>query len=293
MTTGRIFDRIIVMRWSAATLPTRGDASIWHASMDVVGGRGDCVNIATRSQGERALIADLTAHVGRVLVGFDFPFGFPHGFAGRIANQGANWRAAWSAVVAEVVDGSANDDNRWDAAERLNGRSGMSPGPFFGCPPDQARTNLPTDRPATFFGLESRLAQRRLRARGIRTESTWRLDGPRAPGSLSLLGIPMLRRLGEHPELSRRVRVWPFETGCTSTPTQGTVNPVVLAEVWPDTFEFADPSHSLADAAAAIGACQHLAGLDRAGRLGELFAPTLSPAETAAVEREEGWILGA
>lgn len=292
----------MIVRWSAAAIPTRGDDSAWRATIAVGGAPGvpvggqvvDCVNNATRQRAEAGLVDQLGALRGRVFVGFDIPFGFPAGFAGRVGKRGANWRAVWMAIDDEIVEGDRNRDNRYDAAEGLNTRSGMSPGPLWGRPEGDERVALGSNRPSTYYGMtEFRLAERRLAAIGRAPRPVWQMRGRRAPGSLALLGIPLLRRLSEHRELGRRVRVWPFETGCTPTPTLAAPEAIVLGEVWPAVFDLDRLLHKLPDAAEAIGLARHLAALDRAGELGALFAPELSAQQIPIVEREEGWILGA
>jgi hypothetical protein len=290
----RLFDQIVIVRWSVASQPTRGDDSTWRASVEVGTEFVECVNNATRIQASRGLVDQLVRRQGRIFVGFDIPFGFPTGFASRIVNPGANWRAMWMAIADQVVDGAHNDDNRFEAAARLNVRSGMSPGPLWGTPDGESRPSLGATRPDTYYGMtEFRLTERRLREVGHEPRPVWQLRGRRAPGSLALLGIPFLRALSEHRELTRRVRIWPFETGCTTTPTHGAPDAIVLGEVWPDVFDVDTSSHQLPDAAAAIGLAEYLARLDRAGSLGALFAPSLTPQQIQVVEREEGWVLGA
>ncbi len=293
VTTQRLFDQIVIVRWSVAAIPTRGDDSTWRAT--AVPGLHDveCVNNATRHQAEAGLIEQLLALPGRVFVGLDVPFGFPAGFAERIVKTGANWRTMWMAIDREVTDGDRNDDNRYDAAEVLNVRSGMSPGPLWGAPDDHERTSLGSTRPSTYYGMtEFRLTERRMADAGLEPRPVWQMRGRRAPGSLALLGIPFLRRLTEHPELGRRIRVWPFETGCTATPTWGSSDAIVIGEVRPDAFQVDLTAHKLPDAAAAIGLATHLSKIDNAGQLGQLFAPDLNEAQLQIVERQEGWILG-
>jgi hypothetical protein len=170
----------------------------------------------------------------------------------------------------------------------------MSPGPFWGCPADQAVGALRPTKPATFMGLpEYRLTEQRLRARGKRPFSVWQLYGAGAVGSQTLLGVNVIRRLAEDPQLSKRIRIWPFETGCDPNPTRSGPGSVVVAEVWPSMFEIPDDPRQVRDAAQVTALAEQLAEIDRAGRLGELFTPELTADESAIVEREEGWILGA
>lgn len=292
---GPLFDRIIIAGWSDADAPTRGDNSIWRASIDVASGETTCVNHATRSLATKALVAELSETTGRkVFVGFDFPLGFPTGFARRLVGPTANWRAVWTAVDGAVVDGEDNGNNRFDAGAALNARAGMSPGPFWGCPPDEEHGSVRPTRPSTFAGLpEYRIAEQRLANRGVSTPTVWQLHGPLAAGGRALLGMPLVRALAERSGLAKRVRLWPFETGCTDAPTRASADAVVIGEIWPWSYELDPAAHPLPDAARAISTAQHLAGMDRAGQLGSLFAPNVREEDLVVVEREEGWILGA
>lgn len=290
-----IFDRIVIAGWSDADAPTRGDNSIWRASIDVATREVACVNHATRQLATKALVDELADTAGRtVFLGFDFPMGFPAGFARRLLSGAANWRAVWTAVDEEVDDHPDNTNNRFGAGAALNARAGMSPGPFWGCPPDEEYGSVKPDRPRTFAGLpEYRIAEQRLANRGVSTPTVWQLHGPGAAGGRALLGMPLVRELAERSGLAKRVRLWPFETGCTATPTRAAGDAIVVGEIWPWSYELDPRAHPLPDAARAISTAQHLATLDRAGRLGALFSPTVRDEDLIIVEREEGWILGA
>lgn len=293
--TGQLFDRIIIAGWSDADAPTRGENSIWRASADVATDETSCVNSATRHLATKALVEDLTGTAGRrVFLGFDFPLGFPTGFARRLVGPTANWRAVWTAVDDAVTDGDDNSNNRYDAGAALNTRAGMSPGPFWGCPPDADHGSVRPTRPQTFAGLpEYRIAEQRLANRGVSTPTVWQLHGDLAAGGRALLGMPLVRALAERSGLAKRVRLWPFETGITETPTRGSDDAVVVGEIWPWSYELDPRAHPLPGAARAISTAHHLAALDRRGKLGSLFAPPVREDDLLVVEREEGWILGA
>ncbi len=293
--TRPLFDRIIIAGWSDADAPTRGDNSIWRASVEVGTDETACVNHATRRQATKALVEELGETVGRrVFLGFDFPLGFPTGFARRLVGPTANWRAVWTAVDDAVIDNEDNSNNRYDAGAALNTRAGMSPGPFWGCPPAEEHGSVRPTRPRTFAGLpEYRIAERRLANRGVSTPTVWQLHGELAAGGRALLGMPLVRALAERSGLAKRVRLWPFETGVTEIPTRASYDAVVIGEVWPWSYELDPAAHPLPDAARAISTAHHLARLDRAGQLGSLFAPNIRDEDLLVVEREEGWILGA
>ena len=290
-----LFDRIVIVGWSDADAPTRGDNSIWRASIEVTTGETQCVNHATRHLATRALVEEMGHTSGRkVFLGFDFPLGFPRGFARRLVGETANWRAVWTAVDGAVTDAPDNTNNRYAAGAALNSRAGMSPGPFWGCPAGEEHGSVKPDKPRTFAGLsEYRIAEQRLASRGVSTPTAWQLHGPLSAGGRALLGMPLVRELAERSGLAKRVRLWPFETGVTDDPTRAAGDAVVIGEVWPWSYELDPWAHPLPDAARAISTAQHLATLDRAGELGARFAPNVRDEDLLAVEREEGWILGA
>jgi 3',5'-cyclic-AMP phosphodiesterase len=291
----RTFDRYVMLHWTAASKPTRGEDTLWSASLDARGGDVEIVNHPTRTHAIDSIVAALTAAPeDRVFVGIDVPLGFPSGFANRLSKGSGNWRAVWAAIAEEVVDSPTNENNRFRAADRINVRAGMSPGPFWGCPIDLATASLPVARPSTFFGLdERRLVGRRLRDAGHTVATAWQLVGKGSAASETLLAVAALRRLTEHPHVGRRIRVWPFDTGCDPEPTRLGAGSVVVAEVVPELFGVDADTHGLREVAQVTGVCQHLARLDRDGTVGELFAPDLTPEELRSVEREEGWVLGA
>ena len=295
MTSGHLFDRIVIAGWSDADAPTRGDDSIWRASLDIATREITCVNHATRQHATRALVDELMDTAGsKIFLGFDFPLGFPSGFARRLLSGAANWRAVWTAVDDVVIDAADNSNNRFDAGAALNTRAGMSPGPFWGCPADEAHGSVQPTRPRTFAGLpEYRIAEQRLAERNVSTPTVWQLHGDLAAGGRALLGMPLVRELAERSGLSKRVRMWPFETGLTTTPTRAAGDAVIIGEVWPWSYELDPDAHPLPDAARAISTAQHLAALDRDGSLGALFDPAVDHDDRLVVEREEGWILGA
>ena len=156
-----LFDRIVIVGWSDADAPTRGDNSIWRASIEVTTGETQCVNHATRHLATRALVEEMGHTSGRkVFLGFDFPLGFPRGFARRLVGETANWRAVWTAVDGAVTDAPDNTNNRYAAGAALNSRAGMSPGPFWGCPAGEEHGSVKPDKPRTFAGLsEYRIAE--------------------------------------------------------------------------------------------------------------------------------------
>jgi hypothetical protein len=278
-----LFDRIVIVDWSAQATPKRGPDSIWSYTT----GDPDAVNHRTRAAASTALI-DLLRAPGRTLVGFDFPLGYPAGFAAGALLEGAMpWSAVWEHLAAVVTDDDRNRNNRWDVAADLNRRLGERR--FWGVPPSQASTDLTVRKPV---GLdEFRIVERRLKELHMHPASTWQLLGAGSVGSQALTGIPVVHRLRNHPDLRHRARVWPFETGLTDDPTSHCSEAIVLAEVWPSAIPFRHIDHDVKDAKQVIALARHYAELDADDRLAAMFRPDLDPATANLVVDEEGWIL--
>ena len=86
---GTLFDRYVVVDWSANSTPKVGKDSIWSCVFDPATGRHGRGEPSHPSCGGDHLIDVLIDDPGRVLIGFDFPYGFPQGFAVRRAIGGA------------------------------------------------------------------------------------------------------------------------------------------------------------------------------------------------------------
>jgi len=111
-----LFDRYIIVDWSAAGSPkTRAD-SIWighHAD-----GASALANPATRAEAEALLrrhIAEADAVGARLFMGFDFAFGYPEGAAAALTGDG-DWRALWAQIAETMQDDAQNANNRFDVA---------------------------------------------------------------------------------------------------------------------------------------------------------------------------------
>jgi hypothetical protein len=85
--------------------------------------------------------------------------------------------------------------------------------------------------------------------------------------------------------------IWPFETGLRFDSRAK----LTLAEIYPSQITPDPIPGQPKDAAQVAGIAHHLATLDTRNSLKSLFEgdPALSPRACRAVEREEGWILGA
>jgi precorrin-8X/cobalt-precorrin-8 methylmutase len=280
-----VFDRLVVVDWSANSTPKRGRDSIWIAVRDSVG--MTLSNPSTRFEAE-GILADLLARDERTLVGVDFSLGFPAGTAGSLGLAGSlgDEVPPWASTAAElgrlVDDDARNRNNRFAVASELNARMGAAPGPFWGCPPRAESASLTTTKPAAGPLAEWRNVESVLRQRGHRPFSSWQLLGAGAVGSQSLLGIPMIMRLRER--FVGRLAVWPFEAADRS---------IVVAEVWPSLLPLELTVAAVRDAAQVLGVAEWLAGLDASDGLRDLFRlDRLAPEVHDVVVGEEGWVLG-
>jgi hypothetical protein len=293
-----LFDRFVVVDWSANSTPKSGRDSIWSCVFDPRTGRQDVENHVTRHQAREHLAALLVADPGRVLLGFDFPYGFPRGFASAARlGDGRLWAATWEHLAQHLRDEPDNSNNRFDVAAALNAAISEGPGPFWGTPADRhvtphlQRTKSP-GFPHSELG-EFRATEQAVRETGRYPFSVWQLTGAGSVGSQALTGIPVVRALRHHPRLAYRSVVWPFETGISPDPTSGRGDTIVHAEIWPSARPVDLTVHQVKDAAQVIGLCRHLADLDATGELADAFAPRLDAVTERAVIDEEGWILGA
>ncbi|MEL6766994.1 MAG: cobalamin biosynthesis protein CbiG [Pseudomonadota bacterium] len=290
-----LFDRWIVVDWSASAVPKRGKDSIWMADLGAEGLHLD--NPPTRADAMALLAERLRAGAARghrMIAGFDFPFGYPVGAAARVfgaAPGRAPWRHVWAHLEQGLEEGPRNANNRFLLAERLNAAYGPV-GPFWGRPAQRKLPALPAKRPSGYGAVlpaERRLVETRVR----RAQPVWKLAYAGAVGSQALTGIAALERLRHQPGIT--AQVWPFETGLgLSRVPQGSV---VLAEIYPSLVDAAvrQATDAVKDAAQVRLLAEAFAALDRKGALGPLFAACpagLPPDEAAQVVAEEGWILG-
>lgn len=283
-----MFDRFVVVDWSANSTPKLGRDSIWIADHDRTGAV-TVTNLAARAAAE-AFLAGLfeSDSTSSTLVGVDFSLGYPGGTAAALGLTGTPWSAMWDLLAESIVDDDRNANNRFAVAAALNRGLTGGAAPFWGCPPAQVTPTLaPTkSRPAGALA-EWRTVEAQLRAHGHRPFSSWQLLGAGAVGSQSLLGIPMIVRLRER--LGERVHVWPFTTGF-ATPALDD-GAVVVAEVWPSMLTI-DMDGTVRDAAQVAATVSWLAEADRDGGLAALLSPALPPEMASRAIAEEGWVLG-
>lgn len=280
-----LFDRYIVVDWSARNSPATGPDSIWIADLDRRG-VSTFSNPSTRRLAEQQLASAVETGTGvRTLLAVDASLGYPAGTATWCGVEGESpWRAMWATLEREVDDDARNRNNRFDVAASLNRRGGTPL--FWGRPPALRLDALTVTKPPPHHAVdEFRACDRLLRSQGYRPASPWQLLGAGSVGSQTLTLVPILERIRR----TYGAEIWPFTTGFAAPSLEpgGTV----IAEVWPSAFRIPMPVHWVRDAAQVHGVARRLATADRHGRLAAWFAPTVDDPETAA--EEEGWILGA
>jgi len=281
-----VFDRFVVVDWSANSTPKRGRDSVWIATRDAAG--LSVTNPGTRHEAEGTLVERLSGG-GSTLLAVDFSLGFPAGTADALGLTGCSWTAMTSLLAQLIVDGADNTNNRFEVASALNERITGSAAPFWGCPPSRRTATLESTKPVGQPSLpEWRSVERLLRERGHRPFSSWQLLGAGAVGSQSLLGIPMIMRLIAR--LGERVRVWPFADGVRVPELDA--DSVVVAEVWPSMHPLALAEPAVRDAQQVVAVADWLTALDRRDEIGELFTPDVSDELRPGVVDEEGWVLG-
>lgn len=306
------FDLHVIVDWSAAGRPTRGRDSIWALARSVTdhGQRAladasiqdEPVNLSTRHDAERWLAEIVSLRV-RLLIGIDVPLGVPAGLVDRVEiaspapdASSPRWQRWWSLVGRLLEDGDDNANNRWWVGAELNRRIAADAGPFWGCPPAVAESDLAPTRPTMDDVVEWRHVEGVLRDRGLRPFSVYQLAYAGSVGSQALTAVVRLDSLCATARAARcEVAVWPFEPvgtdGCS----------VTIAEIWPSAFDLDLAVHPIRDAAQVIGVADRTVAADRAGRLGPWMADgwmqtpdgvVLDESVIAAVRDEEGWVLG-
>ncbi|WP_420458337.1 hypothetical protein [Neolewinella sp.] len=229
----------------------------------------------------------------RLLVGWDFAFGYPEGFAEALElKDKPTWRAVWDHLATLIHDHPDNSNNRFQVGAQLNKRIGAPAGPFWGVPVGQGSRHLGPKRNFDYpvLAQEVLLPERRLvDTLHPRMQPAWKLAYTGSVGSQSLLGIPILRRLRDHPELTQVSGIWPFETGGGGAGAKK----IVHAEIYPSMLSRpgldAIPDREQVNT--------YVAWLQARQRMGELQGLLERPwGNDAAVHRQvtehEGWILG-
>lgn len=300
----RLFSAYVMVDWSAAAAPRVGKDSVWIGVMkrDIrFRPTFEAVNPPTRDEAMSALrgvLADLRRRGERALIGFDFPLGYPEGTAAALKLKPADWSGMWAFLAKEIVDKPTNVNNRFAVAAKMNRLMTDQPWPFWGCPANDAQRWLSTTKPAVEGdGLppQFRRAEAATKGKGkAGAKTVWQIFGNGTVGSQALVGVPRVKALAA--ELGDKARVWPFQTGWRAL-TEADVEGLeaVIVEVYPSMMEARPEAGEVPDRAQLRALCEHLYRLDEAGRLGAEFAPKTAASleDAAAVESEEGWILGA
>jgi hypothetical protein len=289
-----VFDRLIMVDWSAASAPgpVRPSANrCWVGRLDPH--EADPVVVYCRTR-HAALdqIARWRREAGKasVLIGFDFPFGYPDGCRLPGGRQLCDWLVAW------LVDGPDDRNNRFALAAQINRELCLDgEGPFWGHPLSARHEGLAQTRPNPWPTAipEFRKVEAGLKRIGI--QSVWKLAYPASVGSQILTGMAAIGRLLEQPGFGE-ARLWPFETDWETGLGQ-----VTIAEIWPNLFYpawRADPRvarHAIRDAQQVAATLLALRTADLEGRIGAMLgAPSDCPADAlASVVQQEGWIVGA
>jgi precorrin-8X/cobalt-precorrin-8 methylmutase len=279
-----MFDRVVVVDWSASSRPRVGRDSIWIAVVDTASGE-----LATSNPPTRAIACDeldeLCRRRGATLLGVDFSLGYPAGTAAALGLRGTPWRATWDLLRDLVVDTDENENNRFEVAAELNARIGPGPGPFWGCPPRRRTATLTSTKVDPAPLAVWRTVERSLREDGHRPFSAWQLLGAGSVGSQSLVGIPRLARLeAAWRAAGRHVEIWPFGRWDGATP----IPDVVIAEVWPSLQSLPALAGRVRDEVQVVETARHLArGVDFA------IGVRQTGDGLRNVRNEEGWVLGA
>ncbi len=281
------FDLVIAVDWSAAADlgPRRASPDRCWLAWANARRRSAPEYFRSRHAACARLLRLLALHAGNALVAFDFPLGYP-------AGSGLGGGRATAAMIAGLlVDRPSGDNNRFDVAAALNRRLGQAAGPFWFAPRDRAGRDLPLAKPPRQNAriAEYRQAECWLRRLGWQPMGCWQLGGRGAVGGQMLTGLAALHRLARHPRLAGRVRFWPFETRWARA-----CRGIVFAEAWPSLAPMRRQRHRVKDARQVAALRDWLIGEARAGRLARALARPrhLHGRAAAAVEREEGWLLG-
>ena len=263
-----MFDRILMLDWSAAAGPRRGADSIWLGD-----GVEHPVNLPTRTAAETALAAALAAP-GRVLLGVDIGFGWPSGLARTVTGQ-ASALAMWDWLADRVQDNTQSVSNYRAVAAQANGCFHGGAGPFWGDGTRAGTPGLPRLKPALPPGLAPlRQTETHAAATGPKPKSMFQLAGAGAVGAQSLTCLPVLARLAR--QLGPQAAIWPFQ-------------PIANARV-----VFTEVYFSMLGPVGAGYACRDAAQVDLMARTVRRIgaATLLQMPNTPDTLAEEGWIMG-
>ena len=303
----RLFDAYIIAKWTAAEGKKLGEQTLWIgvAKRDVrFRLYTETHNVASRAEGEALLehlVSEHRKRGDRVLLGLDFDFGFPAGTAALLKLEGRPWDAMGKFLSTNIVDKADNSNNRYQVAAKINRLMTDQPWPFWGAPASQAQRWLTTTKPADEDVSkipEYRLTEEAGLKKKLAAKSVWQMHGAGAIGGLTLVGLPMLRRLLD--KLGTSAAIWPFGTGWREL-GEDDIAPLsaLVVEVLPSMFkatrlENSEGVKEYKTQAEVRTAAEAFAVMDDEGKLSKAFAPPSKTSATAIkkVEDEEGWILG-
>lgn len=282
-----MFDRFLVVDWSAANAPRTGTDSIWIADTS----RAEDLtlhNPRTRSEAlrlvEETIIETVEARQ-RLFVGLDFAFGYPKGSYG-LPGEG-RWESVWHYLHEAVEDDGDNRSNRFTVAAQMN-RAFHGEGPFWGHPHQHRGRypDLPFTRPdyASLGVREKRYIDAAARA----ASPVWKMAFTGSVGSQTLTGIAGLETLRR--AMAGRVSVWPFETAFADSVDR----PVVLAEIYPSLVKADRTFHEVKDACQVATLARGFERRRSNGTFAEMLdGPRCLGAEVRdAALTHEGWMVG-
>ena len=256
--------------WSSAATPKTGADSVWIAHLE--DGELTLKNPPTRFEAMQIVKSILQQAKGRVLAGFDFPFGYPKGSAQALA--GGNWQSLWALIADKIEDEDSNHNNRFHAAAEIN-RNQPGGGPFWGNGTQTNHEGLSRTKPEG-YGITMPPRNRFAEAQAKGAQEVWKLSGVGSVGGQALTGIAALEQLRRQLDVS----IWPFEP-CD----QGHV----FCEIYPSML----PPHAaeqIKDAGQVRQMAEVFAHIDAEGHINEaLNAPNAMPLE---VRQEEACMLG-
>jgi len=247
----------------------------------------------------RTILADLRRRGDKALVGFDFALGYPQGTAEALKLKDPAWASMWKFLADNLRDKADNTNNRFAVAAKMNRLMTDEARPFWGAPANDQQRWLAGTKAVHGEDLPPPFRRAELATQGVikgkaGAKTVWQIYGNGTVGSQALVGIPAVKRLVD--ELGPKAAVWPFTTGWRA-PTPEDLKPLeaLVAEIYPSLIGCSPEPGEVLDQAQVRSACEHFARLDDAGKLAALFAPPKGSDENtiAAVETEEGWILGA
>ncbi len=288
-----LFDRYLVVDWSANGSPKTGKDSIWLALAGPDGLLRAPENPPTRHAAMarvRAICAEALSAGHRLFAGFDFPFGYPQGAALAMAGDGS-WQAVWALLSERLTDANDNANNSYDLAAALNREAfaDAGEGPFWGHPHHHGGRydGLAPTKPLQTSVAPFRHAERS--ARGAK--SLWQLSYNGSVGRQAITGMAHLERLRHDPDFKEQIAIWPFETGFADDVSK----PITFAEVYPSLFPVMALPGEARDSAQVRMLAERFAALDAAGQFMELLERPADMSDAVAddVLREEGWIVGA